>query len=281
MARQYFASDFAYGLNGEAPSLIVSQGFTGTGSQTATLASAQTFIRDVTGSYIISPLNINAPVLVGVGSVAEMVTPSAVSTVFPYSLSASFANAHGGGTIVSSGTYGLQEAINLAAQQNGGAVTIDGRWAQLGGTTAMIQAATLPASPASSSVYIQDLRGATPMTWAYNGSAFAAAGDSYTPILLSVNGAIAVSSGYFVITKAGVLADTLAAPTAAQNGSVMVFTSRTANAHTITATGLINDGTTGSPHNLATFAQFAGATITLVADNLLWNVVSLQHVVIS
>lgn len=279
MARQYFASDFAYGLNSETIPLTVSQGTTGSGAGTLTLAAAKTTIRDVVGNYDISPLATNAPVLVGVGSVAETVTPSAVSTVYPYSLTATFSNAHGGGTIVASGTIGLQEAINLASSQNGGVVVVDGRWAQLGGTTAMINAAV--AGNGSNAVGIMDLRGAVAQFYTIVGSNFAAAGTQYNPLLLTTNGALPAAGGYYVITKAGVLADTLAAPTAAQNGQVLVVTSRTANAHTITATGLINNGTTGGPHNLATFAAFAGASITLVADNLLWNVLNSDNVVIS
>jgi len=93
------------------------------------------------------------------------------------------------------------------------------------------------------------------------------------PQFLSVNGAIkSATPGYYVITKAGVLADTLAAPPAVTkgNGIVIIVTSRTANAHTITATGLLNTGSAFV--NVATFNANAGATLALISDNLFWNV---------
>lgn len=79
----------------------------------------------------------------------------------------------------------------------------------------------------------------------------------------------------FVITKATALATTvLPAPTVAQNGLRLTFTSQTAAAHVITATALLNNGLTGSPFTTATFAAFAGAGFTLVANAGLWNVLA-------
>lgn len=92
--------------------------------------------------------------------------------------------------------------------------------------------------------------------------------------LAAASGALTIAAGLVVFTKAGVAAMTLAAPTAAQNGTIMRFTSNTANAHTITATGLIQDGVTGGPHDLATFGAFLGASLTLIAYNLTWHVLS-------
>ncbi len=97
----------------------------------------------------------------------------------------------------------------------------------------------------------------------------------------SANGALTISPGVVKITKAGVLAATLAAPTAAQEGQAITIVSRSNNAHTITATGLIDDGVTGGPKNLATFAAFCGASITLMPIDEKWNVVSLNAVTIS
>lgn len=98
---------------------------------------------------------------------------------------------------------------------------------------------------------------------------------------ISANGAITIAPGASKITKAEVAALTLAAPTADQEFTVLHFTSTTANAHTITATGLLNDGVTGGSKDLATFAAFAGATITLIAIALKWHVVSAQNVTVS
>lgn len=91
---------------------------------------------------------------------------------------------------------------------------------------------------------------------------------------LSVNGAINPSLGAtYLITKAGVLADTLAAPvTVVDDGKIITITSNTANAHTLTATGLLNTGSASV--NLATFAAFAGAGLILMAVRGKWNVIS-------
>lgn len=89
--------------------------------------------------------------------------------------------------------------------------------------------------------------------------------------LLTTNGALPVTAGLYVITKAGVLADTLAAPTAgSQDGIIIQIMSTTANAHTLTATGLFQCGTASV--NLATFAANAGAGLTLMSYNGKWVV---------
>ena len=98
--------------------------------------------------------------------------------------------------------------------------------------------------------------------------------QSTTPTALSVNGAIPPHTGHtYVITKAGVLADTLAAPTAGtDDGIEITVTSNTANAHTITATGLLQTGTASV--NVATFAAQPGAGLTLMAYGGKWNVLA-------
>lgn len=98
--------------------------------------------------------------------------------------------------------------------------------------------------------------------------------QSTAPALLSINGAIPAHVGHtYVITKAGVLADTLAAPTATtDDGIEITVTSNTANAHTITATGLLQCGTASV--NVATFAAQAGAGLTLMAYQGKWNVLA-------
>jgi hypothetical protein len=100
--------------------------------------------------------------------------------------------------------------------------------------------------------------------------------------LASANGAIAVAGGTVVITKTGTLAAlTLAAPTAAQNGTILRVTSATALAHTVTAAGLIDDGVTGGSKTTATFAAFAGASMELMAYEGKWHTLSLKAVTIS
>lgn len=110
-------------------------------------------------------------------------------------------------------------------------------------------------------------------------------GANYQPVgfaTLTANGAIppAVPQAY-VVTKAGVLADTLAAPPASPlgDGIVLTITSDTAFAHTITATGLLDTGSANT--NVATFAAFKGAGVQLVSYNARWKVLSSTGVTFS
>lgn len=96
-----------------------------------------------------------------------------------------------------------------------------------------------------------------------------------------VDGALTIESALAVLTKATAGAYTLAAPTAAQEGTRLTITSRTDAAHVITATNLLHDGVTGGAKDTATFGAFAGASLDLVAVNLLWHVVSKNVVTIA
>lgn len=101
--------------------------------------------------------------------------------------------------------------------------------------------------------------------------------QSQQPSLLALSGATDAISPHtphtYVVTKAGVDAMTLAAPTATtDDGVIITITSNTANAHTITATGLLQTGTTSV--NVATFAAQKGAGLTLMAYQGKWNVIS-------
>lgn len=94
-------------------------------------------------------------------------------------------------------------------------------------------------------------------------------------VSLLVNGAVPIANPLvptiYQINKAGVLADTLAAPVAlTDDGKMIRIMSNTANAHTITATGLYQSGSASV--NLATFAAFAGAQMQLMALNAKWVV---------
>lgn len=100
-------------------------------------------------------------------------------------------------------------------------------------------------------------------------------GSTDTLVALTTNGALSPSTAAnYVITKAGVLADTLAAPVATtDDGKVLIITSATANAHTVTATGLLQTGAAANA-NLATFAAQPGAGLTLMAYQAKWYVIS-------
>ena len=108
---------------------------------------------------------------------------------------------------------------------------------------------------------------------------------SPTPLTtIAANGALSVSSGnYALITKAGVIAVTLAAPTAGvQDGMEITITAANgAYADTLTATGLLQTGGAGSPYTTATFGvttAFNGASLTLKAYNGYWYVIASVNV---
>lgn len=88
---------------------------------------------------------------------------------------------------------------------------------------------------------------------------------------IAADGALPTGSATVILTKAGVSAMTLAAPSA--DGVVLTVFSYSDNAHTITTVDLIHDGTTGT-HDLATFAAFKGASLTLVGYDGKWLVKS-------
>lgn len=97
-------------------------------------------------------------------------------------------------------------------------------------------------------------------------------GIQVVPQIISASGAVSpFISAVYVITKAGVAALTIAAPTAGvDDGNEVTLISTTAFAHTLTATGLLKTGTAAV--NVATFAAFAGAGVTLTAYQGLWYV---------
>jgi hypothetical protein len=149
-AGQYRAVSYAYGVVAEVPGLIVdnpSGATAAVGTQTLTVAFGSLALQDGT---VISPLATNAPVIVGTGTGADTVTPSAVSNNTPQVYQSSnftattFSHAHGSGDQVSSGTVGLQEAINAANAAGGGIVIVDAAWYKAGGTSGILAAATVP-----------------------------------------------------------------------------------------------------------------------------------------
>ena len=97
-------------------------------------------------------------------------------------------------------------------------------------------------------------------------------GAAKVPVAITASGAVAVRPGTdYVITKAGIAALTLAAPTAGTDDGVTIsIISSTLFAHTLTATGLLSTGTASV--NVATYAAFAGAGLTLKAYQGLWLV---------
>jgi hypothetical protein len=88
--------------------------------------------------------------------------------------------------------------------------------------------------------------------------------------------ALTKTTGVKVLTKGSAGAYTLAAPSAAEAGSIIQVVAGTAYAHTITATGLIDDGVTGGSKTTVTFGAYVGSSITLLAYNLKWVVLAIN-----
>lgn len=149
----------------------VSQGSTGTGAYTITIVAGYATTPD--GINFV-PYNTNSPIIVGSGSTQETVTPTAVSGcgvsngTSQCQVTATFTNAHGAGTPVISGSYGLDEALNYSSQcvasgqcqSGGGLVVVDAFWFNAGGTDALITSA-----PVFSQVAIENLKKGVPTYW--------------------------------------------------------------------------------------------------------------------
>lgn len=129
------AWDFAFGANPQVPPLILASTSTATGATTYTVELGQSFTAD--GRKIL-PLQVNGSVTVGTGANAETVVITAVSASNPAALNtctftATFANAHGAGEIVSSGSFGLQEAAGDRLAAGGGCVALSPAWFRAAG----------------------------------------------------------------------------------------------------------------------------------------------------
>lgn len=148
------------------------------------------------------------------------------------------------------------------------------------GATGTVAQASLAAGPGST--YVDKATGnwytnfgtAASPAWIQTSSPSLSGG---APIAVTASGAIAVRpSANYVITKAGIAAMTLAAPTAGaisgggDDGVTIFVASSTANAHTITATGLLQTGSAFT--DVATFNASAGASLELMAYNGKWIV---------
>lgn len=94
----------------------------------------------------------------------------------------------------------------------------------------------------------------------------------------TADGAIALTTGSHFIAKTSAAAMTVAAPTAAQNGTRLHICAGTNFAHVITFTGsTLLDGTTGA--NLTvTMTAFIGSSITVVARATKWVLESSSNV---
>jgi hypothetical protein len=117
--------------------------------------------------------------------------------------------------------------------------------------------------------------------------ALVAGGQRRPVVVLSVNGALPVSSSILRIVNGTAGAYTLRAPTADEEGIEVTIAAGSAAAHVVTATGLIQDGVTGGAKTTLTFAAFVGSSITLLAVTTTgaatgtWYVKALNAVVVT
>ena len=210
--------------------------------------------------YVFQPFATTAPLNIGIGAQFETDTPTVVSYAAAPTgfggpqpaayLSLTLTYQHGQGDPVTSGTYGLQEAINDAHAQGGGTVVVDTEWYGAGGTSAILAAATVPAG-----VYIEDTT---------QGSSSGGIVHAYTAA-----GAIALQPGLVTLGGASAQAYTLAAPASNQNGLTMQFSVVTAHAHTLTTPANKINGA----YDTVTFAA-VGDSITLKASGTVWYVIA-------
>lgn len=299
-AGQKNALQFNYGGVGISfPALQISSGNAGTGAGSViTLVTGQS----VTSSGVaLSPITTTTPITIGIGANAETVTPTAVSNcnlpavITPgpgtpsCTVTANLSNTHGPQEPVTSGTYGLQEALNRASGQGGGAVIIDAAWSTAGGTNAMVAAATFPANVTLVDNRLGGAGGSVNLTISISNAAFLAsnatpvvvlpapgAGNEWDIIDMVVenkNAGVAYANGgvsalYFGTSSSGVLASATVAAS--------FFTSPTV-AHSIKVAGALADTASSSIANAgvvftnptANFITGTGTVILKVSARLL------------
>lgn len=85
------------------------------------------------------------------------------------------------------------------------------------------------------------------------------------------DGAITIANSVVTLSKGSAAAITIAAPSAAQDGTVIRVVSKSAYAHVVTFTGnTLLDGTSATKLK-ATLAAYAGSGLSFVAVNQKWN----------
>jgi hypothetical protein len=160
----YNASTYAY-------TTLVTQGNASTGS-----SSILAIPTGLANGIPFLPYNVNASITLNRNAAnSETVTPTSVTSCYPNSLactlSATFSFKHIAGETIQSGTFGLQEAVNVAVAAGSGTVLIDASWQGPSGSSLIL------AAKGNDNVMIQDNRnpsGAVFYQW--NGSAYVQTG---------------------------------------------------------------------------------------------------------
>lgn len=223
-----------------------------------------------------SPLTLTAPVLVGpvisgsttIGSGAVLTAPTITTSITPTandgaplgSASLSFSD-----LFLATGAVINYANGNVALTHTSGVLT-------LGTGNLIITTAGTAAGSVVTNNGTQTLTGKTLTAPVATAAVITSAVTAYAS-----DGAITIASGIAQLSKAGVGAYSVAAPSS-QNGTRITFVSTTANAHVVTFTGgTLWDGTDGA-NTTATFTAFPGASFTVVAIGVLWYVESLNAV---
>jgi len=92
----------------------------------------------------------------------------------------------------------------------------------------------------------------------------------YVVTEVAADGAITISPGVVAITKTSAAAVSVAAPSEAQDGTVMTITSMTDFAHVITFTGSKFIKGAATAYNTVTFDAYKGASVRVIACNGYW-----------
>ena len=99
--------------------------------------------------------------------------------------------------------------------------------------------------------------------------------------VIADDGAISITEGLVLLTKAGAIAATLAAPTdVTDDGKRLTIMSTTAQTHTVTQTDPgFNSGSTGS--DVATWGGAIGDSMEAIAYGAVWHVTNLTNVTLA
>jgi len=247
---KYLATDYNYGGQGGPSPLVVDSGGTGTGAQTYILRVNSAIYLTRSGRRFM-PLATNAPILFD----TETVTPSAVSCTTPEipgtcTFTATVANTHASGSRIGSATFGLQEAINDAAQSGGGRVQVDALWSKYGGTSTIMAAANfqLNATFEPASVFVEDWRsgqnsywyGAPGLTLISTPAALTKAGGAAATLTTSTTGGT-IATGTtprFCVTAVDQFGGETACSDDSNANATLVDGATNTNSYTITAAGV-------------------------------------------
>ena len=258
MAITYYAADYAYGINPQVEWAIAQSGSNAAGAA-GTFVVNQLTIPTAFGRQFV-PFNVNGTITVdGQDTVAP--TTVAQNTPLPgqTSVTATLEHAHGKGATISSGTVGLQEAINDAATRtNGGTVIIDGQWAFLGGTSAMVIGAGGYAN-----VQVLDMRGGTPGWYTWNGTSYVGSPN----VLSGPNGESFVSfhnSELLTLNTGGLTTDTAGLLLPA-NSLIMMVTGYVQTTITGPASWQLGDATTAGRFSAVNAGLTAGNFVPTTA----------------